>query len=115
MTPFKTVPCPNAHGQSAKKGSSLASTRRLSEGYPMSALHEERQLSTEQRRALKFLADAGQRGCTGATLLGHGFSIGMLDDLVWLGKEEADKAKQRSTGHRLGSRVRGLCRLLLSL
>jgi hypothetical protein len=57
----------------------------------MSALHEERQLGAEQRRALKLLADAGQQGCTGATLLGHGFSIGMLADLAWDGL---------ATGHR---------------
>ena len=62
----------------------------------MSALHEERQLGAEQRRALKLLADAGQQGCTGATLLGHGFSIGMLADLVWDGL---------ATGHRETVRV----------
>ena len=61
----------------------------------MSALHEERQLGAEQRRALKLLADA-QQGCTGATLLGHGFSIGMLADLVWDGL---------ATGHRETVRV----------
>ena len=61
----------------------------------MSVLHEERQLSAEQRRALKLLADA-QQGCTGATLLGHGFSIGMLADLVWDGL---------ATGHRETVRV----------
>jgi hypothetical protein len=62
----------------------------------MSALHEERQLGAEHRRALKLLADAGQQGCTGATLLGHGFSIGMLADLVWDGL---------ATGHRETVRV----------
>ena len=35
-------------------------------------------LIAEQRRALKILADAGLRGCTGATLLAYGFSIDML-------------------------------------
>jgi hypothetical protein len=40
------------------------------------------QLSAEQRRALQILAVAGLLGCTGATLFGHGFSIGVLADLV---------------------------------
>jgi hypothetical protein len=51
----------------------------------VNVFHEERQLGAEQRRALKFLADVGQQGCTGVTLLAHWFSIGMLDDLVWHG------------------------------
>jgi hypothetical protein len=51
----------------------------------MSVLHEERQLSAEQLRALKLLADAEQQGCTGTTLFGHGFGVGMLSDLVWHG------------------------------
>jgi hypothetical protein len=38
----------------------------LSEEYPMSVLHEERQLSAEHRRALKLLADVDELGCTGA-------------------------------------------------
>jgi hypothetical protein len=36
-------------------------------------------VSAEQRRALQILAVAGLLGCTGAS---HGFSIGMLADLV---------------------------------
>ncbi len=36
----------------------------------------------EQRRALEILAAAGLRGCTGATLLAHGFSVDMIADLV---------------------------------
>ena len=39
-------------------------------------------LSAEQRRALKILSAAGQHGCAGTTLLGHGFRVGMLADLV---------------------------------
>jgi hypothetical protein len=62
----------------------------------MSALHEERQLSAEQRRALEFLAEARQQGCTGATLLGHGFNVAMLADLVCDGL---------ATGHRETMRV----------
>ena len=39
-------------------------------------------LSAEQRRALQMLATAGQHGCAGAALLGQGFRVGMLADLV---------------------------------
>jgi hypothetical protein len=62
----------------------------------MSALHEGRQLSAEERRALKLLAAAGQQGCAGATLLSHGFGIGMLATLVLDGL---------ATGHRETVRV----------
>jgi hypothetical protein len=65
--------------------------RRLSEEYPMSVLHEERQLSAEHRRALKLLADAGEHGCTGANSFNHGFSVGLFADLVSHGL---------ATGHR---------------
>jgi hypothetical protein len=47
-----------------------------------SQLPRERYLSGERRRALEILAVAGLGGCTGATLLGHGFRTGMLADLV---------------------------------
>jgi hypothetical protein len=57
----------------------------------MSALHEERQLNTHQRRALKLLAAAGEQGCTGTRLFNHGFTVGMVADLVWSGL---------ATGHR---------------
>src|SRR5258708_17522564 len=53
--------------------------RRLSEEYPMSVLHEERQLSAEQRRALELLADGGEQGCTGPNLfnlVSHGLATG---------------------------------------
>ena len=60
----------------------------------MSVLHEERQLSAEHRRALKLLADA-QQGCTGATLLGHGFSVDMLADLVHDGLATAHRQTMR--------------------
>jgi hypothetical protein len=39
-------------------------------------------LRAEQRRALEMLAAAGLHGCAGPTLLGHGFRVGMLADLV---------------------------------
>jgi hypothetical protein len=57
----------------------------------MSALHEERQLSARQRRALELLSAAGEQGCTGARLFNHGLTVGMLADLVWSGL---------ATGHR---------------
>jgi hypothetical protein len=56
-----------------------------SERHPMSVLHEERQLTTDQRRALELLAAAGEEGCTGAKLFNHGFNVAMLADLVWSG------------------------------
>jgi hypothetical protein len=62
----------------------------------MSALHEERQLNMGQRRALELLAAAGKRGCTGAGLFNHGFTVGMLANLVWSGL---------ATGHRETVRV----------
>ena len=42
----------------------------------------ERHLRGEQRWALEILAAAGLRGCTGATLLAHAFSVDMLAGLV---------------------------------
>jgi hypothetical protein len=48
----------------------------------MSALHEERQLSTDQRRALEVLVAGGEQGCTGARLFNQGFTVGMLADRV---------------------------------
>jgi hypothetical protein len=66
-------------------------------------------LSAEQRRALEMLADAGLRGCTGATLLEHGFKIDMIADLVrdglatahrdtmWAGRRKIKVARVRIT------------------
>ena len=62
----------------------------------MSALHEEHQLNAHQRRAGELLAAAGEQGCTGARLFNHGFTVGMLADLVWSGL---------ATGHRETVRV----------
>jgi hypothetical protein len=62
----------------------------------MSALHGGRQLNTGQRRALELLAAAGEEGCTGAGLFNHGFTVGMLADLLWSGF---------ATGHRETVRV----------
>ena len=62
----------------------------------MSALHEGSQLDPRQRRALELLAAAGEQGCTGARLFNHGFTVGMLADLVWSGL---------ATGHRETVRV----------
>jgi hypothetical protein len=63
---------------------------------PMSVLHGKRQLNTGQRRALELLAAVGEQGCTGARLFNHGFTVGMLADLVWSGL---------ATGHRETVRV----------
>jgi hypothetical protein len=52
-------------------------------------------LGREQRRALEVLADAGLRGCTGATLLGHGFNIDMIADLVKDGLATAHRETMR--------------------
>ena len=62
----------------------------------MSTLHEEHQLNAHQRRALELLAAGGEQGCTGARLFNHGFTVGMLADLVWRGL---------ATGHRETVRV----------
>jgi hypothetical protein len=53
-------------------------------------------LNVHQRRALELLAAAGEQGCTGARLFNHGFTVGMLADLVWSGL---------ATGHRESVRV----------
>jgi hypothetical protein len=56
-------------------------------------------LSVERRRALEILAVAGLRGCTGATLLAHGFSVDMIADLVKGGLATAHHETMR-TGRR---------------
>jgi hypothetical protein len=66
------------------------------QGNPMSFLHKERQLNGHQRRALELLAASGEQGCTGARLFNHGFTVGMLADLIWSGL---------ATGHRETVRV----------
>jgi hypothetical protein len=68
--------------------------RRLSEEYPMSVLHEERQLSAEHRRALKLLADAGELGCTSANSFNHGFSVGLFADLVARARYRASRNRE---------------------
>ncbi len=55
----------------------------------------ERHLATKQRWALEILAAAGLRGCTGATLLAHGFSVDMLADLVHDGLATAHRQTMR--------------------
>ena len=52
-------------------------------------------LGREQRRALEMLADAGLRGCTGATLVGHGFDIDMIAALVKEGLATAHRETMR--------------------
>jgi hypothetical protein len=83
-------------GQPVKTGSPVVSTGVSSVSDPMSVLHRKRQLNTGQRRALELLAAAGEQGCTGARLFNHGFTVGMLADLVWSGL---------ATGHRETVRV----------
>jgi hypothetical protein len=92
--PIKAL-CAGADGRYLKRALSEMS-RVSSEEYPMSVLHEERRLGMNQRRALELLAAAGERGCTGAGLFNHGFTVGMLADLVWSGL---------ATGHRETVRV----------
>ncbi len=58
-------------------------------------LPQERHLRAEQRRALEILAAAGLQGCAGATLLGHGFRIDMLADLVGIGLARATRETVR--------------------
>jgi hypothetical protein len=55
----------------------------------------EHHLSAKQRWALEILAAAGVRGCTGATLLAHGFSVDMLADLVHDGLAMAQRQTMR--------------------
>ena len=56
----------------------LCSPMAVGSGRTAGAIARPMKVSAEQRRALKILADAGLRGCTGATLLAYGFSIDML-------------------------------------
>jgi hypothetical protein len=58
-------------------------------------LPREYHLRAEQRRALEILAAAGLPGCAGATLLGHGFRIDMLADLVGDGLTTARRESVR--------------------
>ena len=58
-------------------------------------LPRQRHLSAEQRYALEALAAAGRRGCTGATLFGHGSSVDMLADLVHDGLVTAHRQTMR--------------------
>ena len=58
-------------------------------------------LGAEQRRALEMLADAGLRGCTGATLLAHGFNIDMIADLVKDGLATAHRETMRIGGKKI--------------
>ena len=55
----------------------------------------ERHPGTKQRWTLEILAAAGLRGCTGATLLAHGFSVDMLADLVHDGLATAHRQTMR--------------------
>jgi hypothetical protein len=55
------------------------------DSYDVAHNHRDAARTSPQRRtalALEILAAAGLRGCTGATLLAHGFSVDMLAGLV---------------------------------
>jgi hypothetical protein len=52
-------------------------------------------LKAEQRRALKIFATAALHGCSGTTLLAHGFRVGMLADLVGHGLATARRETLR--------------------
>ena len=58
-------------------------------------------LGGERRRALEMLAEAGLRGCTGATLLARGFKVDMLADLVRDGLATAHRETMRVGGRRI--------------
>jgi hypothetical protein len=58
-------------------------------------------LGAEQRRMLEMLADAGLRGCTGATLLARGFKVDMLADLVRDGLATAHRETMRAGGRKI--------------
>jgi hypothetical protein len=67
----------------------------------------ERHLSAEQRRVLEILAADRVRGCTGASLLDHGFCTGMLADLVRDGLATARLESMRTGKHKIAvARVR---------
>ena len=72
-------------------------------------LPQERHLRAEQRRALEILAAAGLHGCAGATLLGHGFRIDMLADLVGDGLVAASRETMR-----VGKRKITVARILIA-
>jgi hypothetical protein len=66
-------------------------------------------VSAERRRALKILSAAGQHGCAGTTLLGHGFRVGMLADLVGDGLATARRETMR-----VGKRKITVARILIT-
>jgi hypothetical protein len=62
-------------------------------------------LGAEQRRALEILAATELHGCSGGTLLGQGFRVGMLADLVSDGLATAHRETMKA-GKREAARVR---------
>src|SRR6516164_8575603 len=69
-------------------------------GYIVDMLNSLPELNADQRRALELLSDAGQHGCTGATLLAHGFSIGTLAHLIRDGFASAHREPLMTMGQR---------------
>ncbi len=86
MTPI-SVTCP------ALTGGAFHAIATMSHTITVTA--RERHLRGEQRWALEILAAAGLRGCTGATLLAHGFSVEMVADLVHDGLATARRQTMR--------------------
>lgn len=58
-------------------------------------------LDGDQRRALEVLADAGLRGCTGATMLERGFKADMLAGLIQDGYVTAAVETMRMRGRKI--------------
>jgi hypothetical protein len=69
-------------------------------GYIADMLNRVPELNADQRRALELVSDAGQHGCTGATLLAHGFGIDMLADVIRYGLASAHREPLMSVGQR---------------
>lgn len=55
-------------------------------------------LSPDQGRALAALADAGQTGCTDASMMAHGFTIALLVELIHEGLASVTPQRVRAGG-----------------
>jgi hypothetical protein len=76
-------------------------------GLPMGLQRRRHLLGAEQRRALEMLAATELNGCSGATLLGQGFRVAMLADLVGDGLATANReTKKAGKGRAAGVRIR---------
>jgi len=66
-------------------------------------------MTPEQRRALRLLAEAGQRGITVALMLAHGFAAEMLTGLV-----RAKLAKRCRVTVKAGARTIGVTYMIIT-